>query len=178
MLSRLLQLLESEIFADRMCQLCARDLSVFSNLRQDLVAKQRELYDLANIDEADFIKSENAKHDEPDFIQECSSDYEGKFEAIEQDDYTTVYVEEPIDDGGGESCEEQEDMAATEAILQIEKIHAKSEGENEDEDEDKCEMEEDEDVCSTSYALFTEIVGADSEDMQFSESSDYTKSEM
>lgn len=149
---------------------------VFSDLRQNLVAKQRELYTLANIDEADFMKSENVKRDESDFIQECSSDFEGQFEAEEQDDYT-VYVEEQIDDGGGMSSEEQEDMAATEAILKIEKIHATTEADDEDEDKD-CEMEDDEDGCSTSYGLFTEIVGVDPEDMQFSEGSDYLKSEM
>lgn len=174
----LVQLLESEIFADRICKLCADDLVIFSDLRQNLVAKQRELYALANIDEADFIKSDHAKCDESDFIQECSSDYEEQFEAVEQDDYTTIYVEEQLDDGTGGSSEEQEDIAATEAIIKIEKIHEKSEADDEDEDKD-CEMEEDdEDGCSTSYGLFTEIVGADSEDMQFSEGSDYVKSEM
>lgn len=69
---RLFQLLVSEIFADRICQLCASDLKVFSNLREDLIVKQKALYTLAGLDDALFSagKTCELQDEDTDMVQE------------------------------------------------------------------------------------------------------------
>lgn len=39
-----MQLIEAEVFSDKICQLCNNDLNVFSQFRKDLTIKQKHLY--------------------------------------------------------------------------------------------------------------------------------------
>ena len=145
----LFQLLESEMFADKICQLCASDLTVFSNLRQDLVSKQKNLYELAGIDGALITQVEDA---EVEFALETTSDFGMEFEAEEQDEETSIYVEE----------QQEEDSQASGSILEIEKIQVKT-------NDSQMDVEHDE---STSFDFFEEIVDSVESDDQLSQGYD------
>lgn len=136
------------MFADKICQLCASDLTVFASLRQDLVSKQKNLYELAGIDEA-FI-TQQCDETEAEYAQDSCSDFGMEFETVEQDDVTTVYIEEQFPD-------EQDEAEATGTLIKIEKVGVKTNAINMDVEQDE----------STSFDLFEEIVGSvESDDPQ------------
>lgn len=135
------------MFADKICQLCASDLTVFANLRQDLVSKQKNLYELAGIDEA-FITQQC---EEAEFTHDTSSDMGIEFEAVEQDEEETVFIDEQVF-----SEEQQEDLEAMGTIIKIEKVCVKT-------NDSKMEIDD----GSTSFDLFEEIIDSvESDDQQ------------
>lgn len=154
-------MLVSEIFADRICQLCASDLTVFSNLRDDLISKQKSLYLLAGIEESCFnLNSNSQAFEEAEFIEE-QSDYEMNFETIEQyDESGNVYMEEDDNECITDPDEsvQGEDATAAETIVRIEKIEVKSESHD---------VIIRETVEGNSFDLFEEVVGSESEDQKY-----------
>ena len=159
------QLLISEIFADRICQLCVSDLKVFSNLRDDLIKKQKDLYQLAGIE--DFENAlENANDKEEDCVGEdtemvedddgdASQDFELNFETIDSELYTEQeeFVSEELED-------------ATSELITVEKVDEKS--------DDTVVVETE--STSGCFDLFEEIV--ESDDQKFSFDMEKIKDEM
>lgn len=146
------------MFADRICQLCASDLNVFSNLRDDLISKQNSLYQLAGLE---LNVTSDCPVDETDLPQDDNSDYEMSFEAIEpDDDNIDEYVEEFE---VNEEMYEEEDATAAETIVKIEKLDEGDDG------NDKIDVEQ----GATSLDYFEEIVETDFDDKK-SESDDRT----
>lgn len=138
-----IELLESPLlFAERICQLCASDLLVFDNLRQDLIVKQKALYELAGLEENDFTRqNSNPLCEEVDIAHEEMSEFEmQQYESMDQDDESAVYLEEQI------MSDEQEAEEDVETVIRIEKIKNEEEGE------------------STSYDFFEEIVAFEADD--------------
>lgn len=155
-----MQLLESNIFADKVCQLCASDLSMFATLRDDLVIKQKNLYVLAGIEDLNFDKSELVL----DETQENSSEFDMRFETVD-DDGTSVYVEEHF-------ITEDQELEAAETILEIEKV-----GETKVEEVSNDKMESDQ-GDSTVFDYFEEIVENDSNDQYYEASDDKEENTM
>lgn len=145
-----MQLLQSDLFSDKICQLCASDLEVFSNLRQDLVAKQKNLYKLAGIDEEYIAQLCDEANEESvaEYAQEITSDFDGAFEEVEQEDEPIMFVEEEIYD-------EQDISMDAETIIKIEKVNM-----NHDNNVDVANDE------STSFGFFEEIVQSEAGSIQ------------
>lgn len=159
MLSFLFKLLVSEIFADRICQLCASDLKVFSSLRDDLVSKQKTLYELAGLEEITFNpKFISSQIGESAQDEENMSEFDMHFETVEQDEDATIFVEEQTEQSDDASVEMEEPTT----ILKIEKIQYKPIAKQEN-----IEIDED---GSTPFDFFEEIVGVESDDQTIYES--------
>lgn len=141
-----MKLLESNMFADKVCQLCASDLSMFATLRDDLVMKQKNLYLLAGIEYLNFDKSE-VGHEES---QGDSSEFDMKFETIEDE----FFVEEHF-------ITEDQDLEAAETILEIEKV---GDLKNESIAIEKMESDQGE---SNVFDYFEEVIENDSSDQFF-----------
>lgn len=147
----------SEIFADRICELCASDFTVFTNLREDLISKQKTLYQLAGLEESCFYfdSTVQAVEDGADMVEE-QSDFDMNFETMDTDEVANVFIEEEIDARSlASESYVDEDAAAAELIFKVEKV------------DDKTEPEEDE---PTSFDFFEEIVGSESGDQKYSQS--------
>ncbi|KAL7010937.1 hypothetical protein ACKWTF_014017 [Chironomus riparius] len=69
-----IELIDSEIFSSKICQLCSNDLEVFHNFRKDLVQKQRKLYSAVVQTTDQDIKV--LKSEETNEFIECSGDVE------------------------------------------------------------------------------------------------------
>lgn len=141
-----IQLLDSDIFADRICQLCSSDLKVFANLRDDLIVKQKTLYALAGIDEDHFtnksVPLEQMDEDE-DLVQEDdnSQDFDLNFETVEDAHFEDEMEGEFINEDTAEA-EEEATTAAEAAVIKIEKVQDGSE-----------------ETLVTDFDFFEEIVG-------------------
>lgn len=149
----LFQLLESEIFADRICQLCQSDLTVFSHLRDDLISKQRSLYQLAGLDPNGTIEVN-------DEIEESSS-CEEQYESTELED-TAMYVEEEIEEHQEPESyflDTYEQGEISRPVLKIEKVEHKNVVEEQEALEDS----------SVPFDFFEEIVGTESNDQKDSD---------
>lgn len=145
----LLQLLESEIFSDRICKLCSEDLRVFASLREDLIAKQRALYDLAGLGDSHFLNKDapqevHMEYEEANDIQddENSQDFEIGFESVEEGQ---IFEEEQIDEGEFISEETVEEDETVNEVIKIEKVQGGEE------------------TLGSEFDFFTEIVGEDEE---------------
>lgn len=146
----------SEIFADRICQLCSSDLKVFVNLRDDLIAKQKALYELAGLDDAHFLapakclnESVDETEDDADMVQEDgnSQDFDIHFETIED---APIFEDEEmegefISEDTATEVEEEEQQAP--AVIKIEKVQEAGE----------------ETLGSEAFDFFEEIVGEEDE---------------
>lgn len=147
-------------------------MTVFSSLRQDLISKQIALYELAGLEDATFnSKAEPQNCEELDAIQEEEnvSEFDMQFETVEQDEDSTIFVEEQsIDEHMGEDLEEMNEAAGT--IIRIEKVFKK-----EPDNPDKIELEED---GSASFDFFEEIVGVEESDDQKYYETSYFKEDM
>ena len=122
-----IQLLDSDIFADRICQLCSSDLKVFANLRDDLIVKQKTLYALAGIDEDHFtnksVPLEQMDDEDEDLVQEDdnSQDFDLNFETVEDPHFEDDMEGEFINEDTAEP-EEEAATAAEAAVIKIEKV--------------------------------------------------------
>lgn len=166
-----MQLLVSEIFADRICQLCASDLNVFANLREDLISKQKNLYQLAGLDESHFNFSScvPANADYSDVIQEETSEFDMNFETIEQDDGIMYEGDEQSQDPETEMLLDEESASAF-TVFRIEKV--------DDETGDEKTLIDDDDGGSASFDYFEEIVGNDSNEQKYFENTSRIKEEL
>lgn len=136
---------------------------MFSNLRDDLISKQKSLYELAGLDEScfNFNSTLQAVEDEPEMVDE-QADFDMNFETIDQEDDTSnVYMEEEIE---AQTTEDgsflEEDETATKMMVKIEKIGDKSSVH--DSIEQEGDVEE-----STSFDFFEEIVDSESGDQKY-----------
>lgn len=109
------------------------DLRVFANLREDLIVKQKALYDLAGLAEEHFtlVKSSAPLPQDEDMVpeeeaEEPTQDYDWQFEAIED---APMFEDEEIgDEFTSEDTAKAEDEQF-EDVIKIEKIEQKdSEG--------------------------------------------------
>lgn len=136
---------------------------MFSNLRDDLISKQKTLYELAGLDEScfNFNSTLQAVEDEPEMVDE-QADFDMNFETIDQEDDTSnVYMEEEVE---AQTTEDgsflEEDETATKMMVKIEKLGDKSSVHD--------SMEQEEDVEeSTSFDYFEEIVDSESGDQKY-----------
>jgi hypothetical protein len=144
-----LQLLESEIFSERICELCAQDLNVFAKIRVDLISKQKDLYDLAGLDEQQY-KSLQPPTTYEEVDPDNQMDMDMSMEYIEQEDETTfdeqmtedhLFEERIVDEDDAESAD------SSQQFLKIEKV-----------EEGSLEVTE----GSNSFECFEEIVIVDS----------------
>lgn len=130
---------------------------MFANLRDDLVSKQKALYLLAGIEDLNFDKAELILNEEESQLesQEETSDFDLKFETIEEDDDATIYVEEQVEE---HFITEDQELEAAETILEIEKVSESKE----DVIIDKMEADQGE-----LFDYFEEIVADDSNDQYY-----------
>lgn len=136
------------MFADKICQMCASDLSVFFTLRQDLVSKQMNLYEIAGIDESFILQQ--CEENEGQFTELEPSEFDMEYESVEPDEDTTIFVEETL------SEEQQEELVEEEAVLKIEKVNNTNDS--------SMGVGQDESTC---FDLFEEIVhSVESDDQQ------------
>jgi hypothetical protein len=120
----------SEIFADRICQLCADDLRMFASLREDLIAKQKDLYQLAGLELDDWnadikMQSYISVAEENDTVQDETHEFDMNFESIEPEDTAAMYIEEDEEELNSQDGNEmyvEDDGTEDEAIIKIEKV--------------------------------------------------------
>lgn len=138
-----LQLLESDLFSEKMCELCAQDLNVFTKIRADLISKQKDLYDLAGFEEPQYKQVPSNTYEEVD-NPENPNDMDMSLEYIEQED--EIFDDQMNEDHLFEERIVDEDSESTDAaqpFLKIEKV-------------------EDATEAGHSFELFEEIVIVDS----------------
>ncbi|CAG9802959.1 unnamed protein product [Chironomus riparius] len=115
-----IELISSELFANRICQLCQIDLQTFVDLRKDLVTKQTGLYELAGLDV-------NEPGDE--IQEEQLDDYEIQMiETIKDDEFDNEVILEEIEEEPDEYDESEiiyddnDSQNIADNVLKIEKI--------------------------------------------------------
>jgi hypothetical protein len=120
----------SEIFADRICKLCSDDLRVFASLREDLIIKQRNLYELAGLDDSHYIikvaQDYQVDYEEATVVpdDENSQDFDVGFESV---DDGHMFEEEPMDEEEFISEETAEEDETATAVIKIEKVEGADE---------------------------------------------------
>jgi hypothetical protein len=139
----------SDIFADRICKLCSEDLRVFASLREDLILKQRTLYELAGLDESHYLTKNptqemQIEYEEANIMQddENSQEFEIGFETVEDGQ---IYEEEQMEEGDFISEETTEEDETANAVIKIEKVHGGEE------------------TLGSDFDFFEEIVGEEEE---------------
>ncbi|KAG5683263.1 hypothetical protein PVAND_012554 [Polypedilum vanderplanki] len=112
-----IDLITSECFSNRICQLCANDLQSFVQLREDLIAKQTQLYSLAGLD-IESMQETHLNDDATEVEANEDTNYDVNYESVE--DYESEMLEEVIEEN--EFATEDDTTESNLKILKIEKI--------------------------------------------------------